>query len=160
MKAPVYLLLSFLLIGTISLHGQCAFSHSPFDHYTGNLSQPVWVGEGMYTGEYVRLELAADLCYRIVVVDTAVRPLHLRLLDERGENQLALTATPGGEAMILMYRSPEAQTVLLTLSEPGCERSWQPVQVVIEQVAGACKQPQDRLWQAPLLIGQWLLSGL
>jgi hypothetical protein len=147
---------------SLSLQAQCGFNHSLFARYHSDQPEPIWVADHMYSGEYLELELTAGLCYRMVMLDTAARAMHMRLLNDLGDQPLALTASPGGEAMVLTYRPPIDQTVLLTLNLSDCVRSWIPVQVIIERGTAeeACLPPDDRFWQTPSRIARYLFSHI
>lgn len=151
-----------LIGGQLLLHGQCDFNHTLFAAYADDGQRPLWVADNMYSGEYLALTLRADQCYRVVVLDTASRAMHLQLYDALGDEPLAFTATPGGEAMILTYRPEQNQTVLLTLNLNDCRRSWVPVQVLVERngVSGPCQPPEDRFWSVPTRIARHLFSHL
>jgi hypothetical protein len=151
-----------LIGGPLSLHGQCQFNHTLFAAYTDEGQSPLWVADHMYSGEYLALTLKAGQCYRVVVLDTAARAMHLQLYDALGDEPLAFTATPGGEAMILTYRPDQSQTVLLTLNLSDCRRSWVPVQVLVERndLSGPCQPPEDRFWGAPTRVARYLFSNL
>ena len=162
-KTNLVALSSLLLISWFGpVYAQCSFNHTLFAQYSDRGRGPVWSADNMYSGEYLQMKLRANICYRIIVLDTAVRPMHLRLFDANGEVPLGLTATPGGEAMILTYRPPSDQTVLLTLNLNDCQRSWIPVQIVVEQggAGGPCLPPGDRAWAAPTQIARYLFSQL
>ena len=85
----------------------------------------------------------------------------MQLFDRTGEQPLALTATPGGEAMVLAYRPSRNDTLLLALSQADCLRSWIPVRLVVERSdeTAPCDQLIDRFWQTPTRLARYLFTN-